>query len=210
MRGVFLSIGAALVAGGLMAQVPAQPSMGQMGQQAGRQMPGPNIPTQNPGMTNDTVRNKVDDKKFVKDAVMGGLTQVELGKLAAQKGSSDAVKQFGQQMVDDHTKANDELKSVASAQSFDIPASLDSKHQALVNKLSKLSGPAFDKAYTKNMVKDHEQDLREFQNEAQNGNNQAVKEFAGKALPILKEHLAMAKDMNNPKAATNSADRSQQ
>lgn len=155
------------------------------------------------------MQSKVDDKKFAREAALGGLTEVELGKLAAQKGSTDAVKQFGQKLVDDHTKANDELKSVASAQSINIPDALDSKHQAHINKLSKLSGPAFDRAFAKDQVKDHEQDIRDFQQEAQNGNNPAVKDFAAKTLPTLKEHLSMAKDLNNGKAAANSADRSQ-
>jgi len=100
--------------------------------------------------------NKVDDKKFVKEAALGGLTEVELGKVAAEKASSPEVKQFAQKMVDDHTKANEQLKQIASKSNIPIADTLDSKHQSRIDKLSKLSGPDFDKAYVKDQVKDHE------------------------------------------------------
>src|SRR5205807_8479023 len=128
--------------------------------------------------TTDTMPRKVDDKKFVKDSALGGLTEVELGKLAAQKGSSDAVKQFGQRMVDDHSKANDQLKEVAGKSNIEVPAALDSKHQSRVDKLAKLSGPEFDKAYLKDQVKDHQRDVSDFKSEAQNGSDPNIKQFA--------------------------------
>jgi len=145
---------------------------------------------------------KVDDKKFAKEAAVGGLTEVELGKLAQQKASSDAVKQFGQKMIDDHTKANDELKQVASKEGIQIPDSLDSKHQSRVDKLGKLSGTAFDRAYVKDQLKDHQEDVRKFQGEAQSGTVPGVKNFAAKTLPILQEHLQMVKDLNKSASST--------
>jgi putative membrane protein len=144
----------------------------------------------------DTMTTRVDDKKFVKDAALGGLTEVELGKLAAQKAASEQVKQFGQKMVDDHTKANDQLKEVASKENISIPDSLDSKHQSRIEKLSKLSGPDFDKAYVKDQVKDHEKDVSEFKSEADNGSDPNIKQFAASTLPTLQQHLSMAKDLN--------------
>jgi putative membrane protein len=144
----------------------------------------------------DTMTARVDDKKFLKDAALGGMTEVELGKLATQKASSDDVKQFGQRMVDDHTKANDQLKQIASKENVSIPDALDSKHQSRINKLSKLSGPDFDKAYMKDQVKDHEKDVSEFKNEADNGSNANIKQFASSTLPTLQEHLNMAKGLN--------------
>lgn len=151
----------------------------------------------NPGANNpDTMTRKVDDKKFLKEAALGGMEEVELGKLATQKGTSDAVKQFGQKMVDDHTKANDQLKEVAAKEQIEVPSSLDAKHQKNVDKLSKLSGEQFDKAYAKNMVKDHRKDVAEFQAEAQNGMDPNIKQFAATTLPVLQEHLKMAEDMN--------------
>jgi len=138
---------------------------------------------------------KVDDKKFVKESALGGMTEVELGKLAAQKASSDAVKQFGQRMVDDHSKANDQLKQVAGKSNIEVPAALDSKHQSRVDKLAKLSGPEFDKAYLKDQVKDHERDVDDFKSEAQGGSDENVKQFALQTLPTLQEHLSVVKDL---------------
>jgi len=138
---------------------------------------------------------KVDDKKFVKESALGGLAEVELGKLATQKGSSDAVKQFGQRMVDDHSKANEQLKQAAAKSNIEVPASLDSKHQSRVDKLAKLSGPEFDKAYLKDQVKDHENDVDKFKDEAQNGSDPNVKQFAMATLPTLQEHLSAVKDL---------------
>ncbi len=139
---------------------------------------------------------KIDDKKFLKDAAIGGMTEVQLGRLAQQKAFSDAVKQFGQKMVDDHTKANDQLKEVASKENIPIPDALDSKHESRINKLSKLSGPDFDKAYIKDEVKDHQQDVSEFKTEAGNGSDPNIKQFASNTLPTLEQHLDMAKELN--------------
>jgi putative membrane protein len=158
---------------------------------------------------NNRSQNAADDKTFVMNAAMGGMAEVELGRLAVSKASSEHVKQFGQRMVDDHSKANDELKSVASQQKIDLPVSLDSKHQAAVDRLSKLSGSAFDKAYVKEMVKDHDEDVKEFQREAQSGQDSAVRAFASKTLPTLQEHQRMIHDMDkNGMHTTGTSDRS--
>ncbi|MFL6448250.1 MAG: DUF4142 domain-containing protein [Bryobacteraceae bacterium] len=139
---------------------------------------------------------KVDDKKFVKDAALGGLTEVELGKVAAQKASDEKVKEFAQKMVDDHSKANEQLKELASKSNIEVPATLDSKHQSRIDKLSKLSGQDFDKAYVKDQLKDHQTDVREFSDEAQSGTDPNVKSFAASTLPILQHHLEMVKSLS--------------
>ena len=175
-------------------QSPTTPQSSPSSRQASPNTAGPAAP--NEGNANDTMTTKVDDKKFVKDAALGGMAEVELGKLATQKAASEAVKQFGQKMVDDHTKANDQLKEVASKENITIPDSLDSKHQSRIEKLSKLSGPDFDKAYIKDQVKDHKQDVSEFKNEANAGSDPNVKQFASNTLPILEQHLTMAKDLS--------------
>lgn len=157
---------------------------------------GPANPTTLPDNTMpNAMPTKVDDKKFLRDAAMGGMLQMELGKLATEKGSSDEVKQFGQKMIDDHARASDHLKRVAARENVALPDSLDSKHQSRIDKLSKLSGPQFDKAYMKDQLKDHEQDVRDFQNESQNGSDPGVKRFASKTLPMLQEHLEIAKNV---------------
>jgi putative membrane protein len=134
------------------------------------------------------------DTTFAMKAAQGGMAEVKLGQLASEKASSPDVKAFGQKMVDDHTKLNDQMKQVASAQNMTLPTDLDAKDQAEYDKLSKLSGADFDKAYMKGMVKDHTTDIKEFQKEANSGKDPQLKQLASTALPILQSHLQMAKD----------------
>jgi putative membrane protein len=129
------------------------------------------------------------DEKFVKKAAAGGLAEVKLGELASQKAKRDDVKQFGAQMATDHSKANDELKAVASQKGIALSDQLDATHQAKYDKMSKLSGDEFDGAYVKDMLDDHKKDVAEFEKEANNGKDPDVKGFAGKTLPTLKTHL---------------------
>jgi putative membrane protein len=136
------------------------------------------------------------DATFVKNAAQGGMAEVELGKLATEKASSDDVKQFGQKMVDDHSKANDQLKQIASQKSMEVPSDLSAKDKATKDRLSKLSGPAFDRAYMKHMVTDHTKDVAEFKKQANTGSDSDIKGFASSTLPTLEDHLKMAKDIN--------------
>ncbi len=99
-------------------------------------------------------------------ASQGGMTEVELGKLAESNGSSADVKQFGSHMVMDHGKANDQLMSLAQQKNLTVSSSLDVKHQATVYKFKHMSGPAFDKAYVNEMVKDHKMDASLFRQES--------------------------------------------
>ena len=135
------------------------------------------------------------DRGFVKKAAEGGLAEVELGKLATEKASSDEVKKFGQRMVDDHSKANDQLKQVASKVGVTLPDKLNPKDQATKDRLSKLSGEQFDAAYMRDMVKDHTKDVAEFRHESQSAKNDDVKNFAAQTLPALQDHLQQAKNI---------------
>jgi putative membrane protein len=135
----------------------------------------------------------VPDQAFVLEAAKGGMAEVEVGKLAVDKASNADVKKFGQRMVDDHSKANDELKAIASSKHITLPASLDAKDKAMYDRLSKLSGAAFDRAYMQAMVTDHVTDVAAFKREAQTGNDPEVKAFAAKTLPTLEDHLKMAR-----------------
>ncbi len=137
------------------------------------------------------------DKAFAMKAAQDGLAEVQLGKLAAEKGSDADVKSFAQQMVDDHTKANDQLKSLAQQENMTLPETIDSKDQATYDKLSKMSGAAFDKAYMTNMVKDHQMDVKEFQHESDKGQDANIKNFASQTLPILQSHLEHAKSVQS-------------
>ena len=142
-----------------------------------------------------STRSATPDVHFAKEAAQGGMAEVKLGQLAQEKGSSDTVKTFGKRMVDDHSKAGDKLKEVASHESITLPSDLSAKDQATYVRLSKLNGAAFDRAYARDMVKDHETDVAAFQKEANAGKNDSLKSFASETLPALQDHLKQAKEM---------------
>jgi len=135
------------------------------------------------------------DQTFVTTAARAGMAEVELGSLAAQDGNTAAVKRFGTQMVKDHTKANAELTAQAKAIGATLPTVPDPRQQDTIEKLKSLHGAAFDQAYTEAMVKDHEDAVALFDKEASSSGNDALKVFAQKALPTLKGHLQMAREL---------------
>lgn len=135
------------------------------------------------------------DRQFIKKAAEGGLAEVQLGQLATEKADSQDVKQFGQRMVDDHTKANDQLKQVASQKGVTVPYKLSPKDAATKARLEKLSGKAFDRAYMRDMVMDHTKDVSEFRMESKNAKDPDVKNFASQTLPTLQDHLKEAKSI---------------
>lgn len=141
---------------------------------------------------NKTV-SETGSNDFMMKAAQGGMAEVELGKLAASKAQSADVKSFGQKMVTDHSKANDELKAVAAKKSVTLPTDVNAEQKAEMDKLSKLSGAEFDKEYVKMMVEDHEKDVADFEKESSSGADADVKAFATKTLPTLKSHLEMIK-----------------
>jgi putative membrane protein len=129
------------------------------------------------------------DSGFMKKAADGGMAEVELGQLAVQKASSSDVKAFGQRMVDDHGKANEELKQLAAAKHVDLPQQPGAKHKATKARLEQLSGADFDQAYVDEMVKDHKKDVAEFQRESKSAKDPDLKDFAAQTLPTLQDHL---------------------
>ena len=140
-----------------------------------------------------TGKLSASDRTFVRKAAEGGLAEVEFGKLAAERASSQDVKQFGQKMVDDHTKANDQLKQVASEEGITLPDKLSAKDEATKDRLEKLSGEQFDRAYMRDMVTDHTKDVSEFRTESKAGKDPSVRNFAQQTLPTLEDHLKQAK-----------------
>jgi len=145
------------------------------------------------------------DAHFAKEAAQGGMAEVKLGQLTEEKGSNGAVKSFGKRMVDDHSKANDKLKEVASRESITLPSDLSAKDQVTYYRLSKLNGAAFDRAYARDMVKDHETDIAAFQKEANGGKDDSLKSFASETLPTLQDHLKQAKEMMKSVGGTSAA-----
>jgi putative membrane protein len=136
------------------------------------------------------------DDHFVMDAAHAGMAEVELGKLATEKASKDEVKKFGQQMVDDHSKAGDELKSIAQTKNITWPTELDAKHKAVRDRLMKLSGDGFDRAYMQEMVAGHQKVAAMVKTESTSGKDPEVKAWAAKTLPTVEEHLKQAREIS--------------
>ena len=132
-------------------------------------------------------------RTFMREAASGGLMEVELGKVAAQRASSSDVKEFGQRMITDHTKANHELKDLAARKNVTLHERLDAKQEAEVTRLSKLSGHEFDQSYMKAMTTDHEHDVAAFKKAASSSPDADVKAFASQTLPTLEDHLSNAR-----------------
>jgi putative membrane protein len=162
---------------------------------ASAQTTGSSTATKSSTSTMKTAKNP--DSDFAKKASMDGMVEVQLGNLAQQQGASDSVKQFGTKMAQDHAKANDELKQIASGKGIDLPASLDKKHQSEVHHFTKLSGAKFDKAYMDHMVGDHKKDIADFKKEASSGKDADLRAYAQKTLPTLEEHLQLAQQTND-------------
>lgn len=135
------------------------------------------------------------DKKFVKDALQGGMAEVKLGQLATQKSNSSDVKEFGQKMVDDHTKLGDQMKQVAGQVGVTPPDDVSMMDKTLATKLEALSGDDFDKAYIKAMLKDHRKDLADFRKEASTGTNSSVKDAASQGSQVIAEHLKLIRQI---------------
>lgn len=130
-----------------------------------------------------------DVQSFMQEAATGGMAEVELGKMAQERASSPDVKQFGKRMVEDHSKVNAELKQLAAKKGVTLPQKMDAEHQAVRDRLAKLSGEAFDRAYMDFMKEDHQHDLAAFR-EAAGAADPDVKAFASKTVPTLEEHAA--------------------
>lgn len=145
--------------------------------------------------TNTTSSHAMADAQFAKNAADGGLTEVKLGQLAEDRGASQAVKDFGKRMVTDHSKADDALKNAASSDKITLPTEIEAKDESVYNRFSKLSGAAFDRAYARDMVRDHQADIAAFREEAKDGKDASIKSFASQTLPTLEDHLKQAREM---------------
>ena len=164
-------------------------STGQTGQGTTETRP----PTQSGSQgSNATARLSSGEQSFVKEAATGGLMEVELGRLATEKAASPEVKQFGQRMVDDHGKVNQQLTTLAQQKNVQVPTEVTGKAKADYDRLSKLSGEQFDRAYMQLMVRDHRKDVADFRKQSTGAKDAEVKSFASQTLPTLEDHLKMA------------------
>ena len=149
-----------------------------------------------------TAHKTVSDEHFVTTVLQDGMAEVELGKMAADKAASDQVKQFGRRMADDHSKAGDELKAMAQKKNMTAPGDLDAKHKALRDRLTKLSGEGFDRAYMQAMANGHREAVNLFRTESKSGKDPEIKEWASKTLPTIEEHLKQAQEISRSAVGT--------
>jgi putative membrane protein len=133
-----------------------------------------------------------EDTKFVVSASQDGETEVRLGGIAKERGTTADVKSFGAMMAGDHAKANAELKALCAKRGVQLPANLDADHQKVVDSLAKKTGTDFDSAYTLEMVKAHKNAVALFEGEAKSTTDADLKAFVETTLPVLKHHLEMA------------------
>ena len=197
-----------------MPALAQQPPAGTPSQQ---QMPTTQMPTtQMPGQgqmgaQGQAQKHKLSQKgkTFAKEAATGGMLEVELGRLAQQNADHDQVKQFGARMVQDHGAANQQLMTILAATDMTAPQQLDQKHKQMVDRLSKMRGAEFDRTYMREMVEDHNKDMKAFRQAAQNVSDPDLKAFAQKTLPVLEQHQQMAQEINRSLTAVGSSGQTQ-
>jgi putative membrane protein len=169
----------------------------------------------NPNANADADRNNASNgsRDWVEDRLVGGMTEVKLGELASQKAQNADVKAFGRMMVQDHTKAGEELKQIASQHNIQAPAQLDDEHRDKVERLSKLQGAEFDREYMSQMVDDHENTMQALEDrvekqgsdenptftakKTENRVDMQLNGWASKTAPTVQKHLARAKMLND-------------
>ena len=138
-----------------------------------------------------------NDRNFMREAVMGGIAEVQLGRLAAERGERQSVSDFGQRMMEDHSRANDRLRDLARNKGISLPDDMKAESKALYRRLSRLHGAAFDSAYIQAMREDHQKDIQAFRNEAREGRDSDVRAFADHTLPTLRDHSRMVNGIYN-------------
>ena len=136
-----------------------------------------------------------DGSEFAVTAADAGMMEVQLATLALTKASSVKVKEFAQTMVDDHSKANQELKALAQKKNITLPTTLSDKHQKKFDEMSEKTGADFDKEYCDLMVKDHKDVVDMFKKAQDNAKDPDLKVWASEKLPTLEHHLTMAERM---------------
>ncbi len=143
--------------------------------------------TQNTNGNMNTTPLSKSDSSFAMEAAMGGMMEVEAGRIAQSNATHDSVKAFGAMMVNDHTKANQDLMSAVAGR-VTIPTSLPADMQKHLDEMRKMTGKAFDQHYIKMMSEDHSKDINKFEKEASSGTDPMLKQFAQNSLPVLQMH----------------------
>lgn len=144
--------------------------------------------------TKPAATKMMSDSDFAKAAAEGGLAEIRFGTLAEDKAANKSVKDLAERIVTDHTDADKKLQTAESKDGLTIPTNLDAKDLATYKRLSDLSGAAFDRAYARDMVRDHQADIAMFKREANDGKDASIKSFAAQTLPTLEDHLKLARE----------------
>jgi putative membrane protein len=134
-------------------------------------------------------------RAFVNEVIQGDLAEIQMGKLAQEKGASEKVKQFGRRLASDHGANLEKARPLAASMGMRLPTTPNAKQKAMYYKLSSLSGPDFDRRFARKMVQDHEKDIRAFQRESSRSG--PVANFAKRTLPTLQEHLKIARSLSS-------------
>ncbi|MDB6017990.1 MAG: outer membrane protein [Pedosphaera sp.] len=142
------------------------------------------------------------EAKFIREAFQHGQDEIQLGQLIVQKGQSQAVKNFGQRLIDDHTTINQRLAQIAAQKGVTLPTGLDSGHQKRVDKLANLTGADFDRAVERDAVRDHEKDIRMYEHADKNLQDPDIKAFTERTIPVLQQHLDLAKQLESAGTTT--------
>ncbi|HEY9810068.1 MAG TPA: DUF4142 domain-containing protein [Halomicronema sp.] len=160
-------------------------------------VPGSSNTPENSNRSEDVNRSNMvseSDRMFMMKAAKNGMTEVQLGQMAVQKASSEAVREFGQRMVEHHSQANRELMQLAAEKGMTLPNDIGDENREVMSQLSQLSGVEFDRAYMEEMLRAHNKDLSMFQTQAQQGQDSDIKSWASQKVPTLETHLAMVRN----------------
>lgn len=167
-----------------------QPSPGSTGQDQPITQPSPGTSQSQPTTIS------AQDQQFVTQAAQGGLAEIQLGQLAQKRAASESVKGYARRMVNEHTRVNKELAQLANQKGIAVPKNVNEQQQALINKLSKLSGKRFDQVYMQEAgIRSHTEQVNLFRQQAQQGQDPDLRTFAAKTLPAVQKHLSMAQAM---------------
>lgn len=192
---ILLIVGVSVLLGGM--SLARQTQNTNANSNSGR-MTGSGSANANQGMTENS-----SDAKFMITAAEGGLAEVEMGRMALERASSEAVKQYAQRMIDDHARTGDELKQLAATKGIRLPTGPSPRQMSLMEKLRQKTGADFDRMYIKEGgVKAHQSMEKLFQKESTQGKDADVRAFAAKTLPAVQEHLRMARDMSATTSGT--------
>jgi putative membrane protein len=132
------------------------------------------------------------DRNFATKAASGGLAEIQTAQMAKQRADSPKVKAFADRMISDHTQANNDLQQIAQQENLTLPSEPSKQERSATQRVSGMTGAAFDRTYAQQEVRDHQQDIALFQQEANSGRDPALKQFAQKTLPTLRQHLQLA------------------